>query len=173
MIYMDFSENYNTKHSTKVRAFHFGGPRTQISLQTVVLYTKRETKCFTTISENFNHNVPVIWVHPKPVMELLPCSVENVHFLNEGPVTLYRNKDMFFYLLCKLTEIYPNICNFTWNYQEAGNGKGAPDGIGGICKRTADKIVVSGTDIVTIDDFTKELEKYSSGIHVFDTRRRN
>ncbi|CAH0731054.1 unnamed protein product, partial [Brenthis ino] len=82
------------------------------------------------MSENLNHNVPVIWALLKPVMKLLPSSVENVYFLSDGPVTQYRNKDMFFYLLCKLTETYPNIYDFTWNYHEAGHGKGAPDGIG-------------------------------------------
>lgn len=167
VIHMDFSENYNTKYSSEVQSFHFGGSRTQISLHTVVLYTKEETKCFATMSENLNHNVPVIWAHLKPVMELLPSSVENVHFLSDGPVTQYRNKDMFFYLLCKLTETYPNICDFTWNYHEAGHGKGAPDGIGGTCKRTADKIVALGTDIATIDDFATELNKYCLGIRIF------
>ncbi|CAF4951139.1 unnamed protein product [Pieris macdunnoughi] len=167
VIHMDFSENYNTKYSSEVQSFHFGGSRTQISLHTVVLYTKGETKCFATMSENLNHNVPVIWAHLKPVMKLLPSSVENVHFLSDGPVTQYRNKDMFFYLLCKLTETYPNIYDFTWNYHEAGHGKGAPDGIGGTCKRTADKIVALGTDIATIDDFATELNKSCPGIKIF------
>ncbi|CAH2216930.1 jg27462, partial [Pararge aegeria aegeria] len=167
VIHMDFSENYNTKYSSEVQSFHFGGSRTQISLHTVVLYTQGEIKCFATISENLNHNVPVIWAHLKPVMELLPTSIENVYFLSDGPVTQYRNKDMFFFLLCKLNEAYPNICDFTWNYHEAGHGKGAPDGIGGTCKRTADKIVALGTDIASIDDFATELNKYCPGIQIF------
>lgn len=74
---------------------------------------------------------------------------------------------MFFYLLCKLTETYPNICDFTWNYHESGHGKGAPDGIGGTCKRIADKIVALGTDIATINDFAIELEKNCPGIKIF------
>ncbi|CAF4937685.1 unnamed protein product [Pieris macdunnoughi] len=162
-----FEEDCNSRLCPEVQSFHFGGSRTQISLHTVVLYTKGETKCFATMSENLNHNVPVIWAHLKPVMKLLPSSVENVHFLSDGPVTQYRNKDMFFYLLCKLTETYPNIYDFTWNYHEAGHGKGAPDGIGGTCKRTADKIVALGTDIATIDDFATELNKSCPGIKIF------
>lgn len=167
VIHMDFSENYNTKYTAEIQAFNFGGSRTQISLHTVVLYVKEETKCFATISQNLNHNVPSIWAHLKPIMELLPSSVRNIHFVSDGPVTQYRNKDMFFYLCRKLTETYPLICDFTWNYSEAGHGKGAPDGIGGTCKRTADKIVASGTDIPTIDHFAKELSKYCPGIHIF------
>lgn len=96
---MDFSENYNTKYSSEVQSFHFDGSCTQVSLHTVVLYTKVETKCVATMSENLSHNVPVIWTHLKPVMEHLPYSAKNVHFLSDGPVTQYRNKDVFYYLL--------------------------------------------------------------------------
>lgn len=167
VIHMDFSENYNTKYSSEVQSFHFGGSRMQISLHTMILYTRGETKCFATMSENLSHNVPVIWTHLKPIMELFPSSVENVHFLSDGPVTQYRNKDMFFYLLCKLTETYANICDFTWNYHEAGHGKGAPDGIGGTCKQIADKIVALGTDIATIDDFATELDKHCPCIQIY------
>lgn len=32
VIHMDFTKNYNTKYSSEVQSFHFGGSRTQISL---------------------------------------------------------------------------------------------------------------------------------------------
>ena len=35
----------------------------------------------------------------------------------------------------------------TWNFMEAGHGKGAPDGVGGVLKRTADSLVTHGKDI--------------------------
>ena len=35
----------------------------------------------------------------------------------------------------------------TWNYTEAGHGKGPADGIGGVLKRTADEVVNAGNDI--------------------------
>ncbi|CAH1997473.1 unnamed protein product [Acanthoscelides obtectus] len=167
VIHMDFSENYNTKFSTEVQTFHFGGSRTQICLHTVVVYTKAKIQCYATMSENLSHNVPVMWAHLKPIMELLPSSVENIHFLSDGPVTQYRNKDMFFYLACKLTDLYPNISEFTWNYHEAGHGKGAPDGVGGTCKRTADKLVAYGSDIPTIEAFAKAIEEHCPGIKTF------
>lgn len=66
-----------------------------------------------------------------------------------------------------MTETYQNICDFTWNYHEAGHGKGAPDGIGATCKRIADKIVALGTDIATINDFAIELDKNCPGIQIF------
>lgn len=167
VVHMDFSENYNTKYSEEVQSFHFGGSRTQISLHTVVLYLKTETKCFASLSQNLQHNVPAIWAHLKPVMELLPDSVDTVHFLSDGPVTQYRNKDMFYYLACQLTDAYPNISDFTWNYHEAGHGKGAPDGVGGTCKRIADKVVASGTDVTNINELAKALDEHCPGIKIF------
>ena len=34
-----------------------------------------------------------------------------------------------------------------WSFLEAGHGKGAADGIGGVLKRTADRIVAQGADL--------------------------
>ena len=40
VIHMDFSENYNMKYAQEIQSFHFGGSRQQISLHTVIVYTK-------------------------------------------------------------------------------------------------------------------------------------
>jgi len=41
----------------------------------------------------------------------------------------------------------------TWNYFEAGHGKGAPDGVGGALKRSADAVVSSGADVPDASNF--------------------
>lgn len=66
-----------------------------------------------------------------------------------------------------MTKAYPNLLDFTWNYHEAGHGKGAPVGVGGTCKRTADKIVASGTDIPTVHELVRLLNEYCRGIKIF------
>jgi len=45
----------------------------------------------------------------------------------------------------------------TWNYSEAGHGKGEADGIGWVIKRTADQLVAHGTDITSAADLIKSL----------------
>lgn len=167
VIHMDFSENYNTKYSSEIQAFHFGGSRTQLSLHTVVLYTKESTECFCTISANLSHNVPAIWAHLNPILQALPETIENIHFVSDGPVTQYRNKYMFFFLACVFQKIYSNVYNYTWNYHEAGHGKGAPDGVGAVCKRTADKLVATGTDISSLAELVKAIEDNCKGIKTF------
>ncbi|KAK0158077.1 hypothetical protein PV327_011156 [Microctonus hyperodae] len=63
-----------------------------------------------------------------------------------------------------LSEEIPGIENITWNYTESGHGKGAPDGIGATCKRTADFVVNSGDDINNIDQFVKVIQERCLGI---------
>lgn len=64
----------------------------------------------------------------------------------------------------KFSEEIPCIESFTWNYTESGHGKGAPDGIGATCKRTADFVVNSGGDINNIDQFVKVIQERCPGI---------
>ncbi|WAR13399.1 hypothetical protein MAR_027579 [Mya arenaria] len=53
----------------------------------------------------------------------------------------------------------------TWNYLEAGHGKGAADGIGATVKRTADSFVLTGHDVKCAEDLKCALN--GSSIHVF------
>lgn len=46
----------------------------------------------------------------------------------------------------------------TWNYFEAGHGKGITDGVGGTVKRTADRLVNEGKDIDCLDTLSLALE---------------
>nr|CAI5843877.1 unnamed protein product [Callosobruchus analis] len=106
-----------------------------------------------TISSNLSHNVGAIWAHLRPVLTSLPRNIHNIHFLSDGPVSQYRNESTFYTLCCELREQYPDIMMFTWNYHETGHGKGAPDGIGGTCKRTADQVIARGGDITDLKEF--------------------
>jgi len=92
-----------------------------------------------------------------------PKGSEKIHFLSDGPVTQYRNKTMFYVLACHLFEFYPKITAFTWNYHE---GKGAPDGVGAVCKRTADKFVWLGTDVSSLESLSTILRENCPGIRI-------
>lgn len=173
VIHMDFSENYLTKYAEEIQAFHYGGSRQQISLHTVVTYTKEEasgevkTTCYCSMSQNLLHSPPAIWAHLQPILNSLPPEVEILHFWSDGPVTQYRNKYMFYFLVTHLKEFYPALTDFTWNYHEAGHGKGAPDGVGAVCKRSADRLVASGKDIACLSDLSDAIQKNCPGINVF------
>ena len=55
----------------------------------------------------------------------------------------------------------------TWNFSEAGHGKGAPDGIGAVIKRTADKLVSEGKDISTPKALYTVISETDTSIKLF------
>ena len=61
-------------------------------------------------------------------------------------------------------------CGFqsgTWNFFEASHGKGAPDGVGGLLKRTADRLVSHGKDIPNAELFFNALVDAKLAIKLF------
>ena len=103
-------------------------------------------QAFATLSDSRRHDAAAIWAHIKPVYDAAKedSSLENLHFLSDGPTTQYRNKNNFF-LLARLPFEWGSK-NGEWSFSEAGHGKGAPDGIGGALKRPADRLEAEGND---------------------------
>lgn len=166
VIHMDFSENYTTKCNQEIQSYHFDGSKTQISFHTVVFYTKDKVTSHCTVSLNLSHNAGAIWAHLQPVLIGLPSSVENLNFLSDGPVTQYRNKTMFYILGCRIHNFYPPAMKYTWNFHEAAHEKGASDGIGATCKRTADQLTAQRGDITILYDFVAVLRERCPNIQI-------
>lgn len=174
LIHCDFSENYSCKYSEEVQSVHFGGSRNQIALHTSVVYfskTGNETHCrsFCTVSESLRHDPVAICAHLRPVIadvkQIVP-NINTINFLSDGPCTQYRNKNMFF-LAATFLPREVQCKNLHWHYTEKGHGKGAPDGVGGCLKRTADSLVAQGRDISNINTIVSELKTNCTGINVY------
>lgn len=58
-----------------------------------------------------------------------------------------------FYIITQIKNDFEYISRITWNYTEAGHGKGAPDGVGAVLKRTADRLVNFGRDVGDFESF--------------------
>nr|CAI5840307.1 unnamed protein product [Callosobruchus analis] len=149
----------------EIQAYHFGGSRQQITLHTVVVYLKGSNgktvvNSFYTLSESLDHGPSAVWAHLSPILKIyLKKNIDTIHFLSDSPSTQYRNKQMFSFLASYLQTCFPGIKSATWNYHESGHGKGAPDGIGGTCKRNADRIVGEGRDIPNFDELHEIFKK--------------
>ena len=63
---------------------------------------------------------------------------------------------------------YLKFLGGSWNFHEAGHGKGIPDGIGGSIKRSADAKVGYGAEIMDAASFVKELN--NSTIKVYEVK---
>ncbi|KAK6166538.1 hypothetical protein SNE40_023199 [Patella caerulea] len=55
----------------------------------------------------------------------------------------------------------------TWDFWEAGHGKGAPDGAGAVIKRTADSLVSRGMDIPNAESLFEKLVAKSLNVQLF------
>lgn len=160
LLHIDYSENYTCKYGEEIQSAHFGGSKPQICLHTSVLYyrdtesglLKSESLC--TMSENLRHDPVLVCAHLDPIFERLKTLVPNLkslHMLSDGATTQYRNKSMF-HLVINHICLTLNLEKFMWHYSESGHGKGAPDGVGGCIKRTADRGAALGKDV---NDFEK------------------
>lgn len=56
-------------------------------------------------------------------------------------------------MFSSLKKLFPHVTKGSWNFSESGHGKGAPDGIGAVLRRTADNIIRQGKDIVDAHKF--------------------
>ncbi|CAH0558569.1 unnamed protein product [Brassicogethes aeneus] len=167
-LHIDFSENYSCKFFEEVQSHHFGGSRNQVSLHTGVMYSrgsnnKIDVSSFCTLSGNLLHNPAAIWAHLHPIFASIHDKFPKVnilHVFSDGPATQYRQKQNFYLICTKLFSEY-KFTKVTWNFFEAGHGKGAADGIGGFLKRTADQLVARGTDISDATNFYLTLKNVS------------
>jgi len=152
MIHIDFSENFSCKYFKEIQSVHFGSSHSQATLHTGLFYINAGSEVtstsFCTISDSKHHGPCGIWTYLDPVLKLIKhqySHVTTIHFFSDGPATQYRQKLNFYYFCTKIHSY--GFTAGTWNFSEAGHGKGAADGVGGALKRTADKLASLQHDI--------------------------
>ncbi|XP_069109737.1 uncharacterized protein [Argopecten irradians] len=155
IIHIDFSENFACKLTDEVQSMHFGASRNQVSLHTGVFYEySKKPSSFCTMSACTRHDPTAIWAHLDPILREIRetnQNIDTVHFVSDGPTTQYRSKKNFYLMKDRVHRSY-GFQTATWNFTEAGHGKGAPDGVGGLVKRKADQAVAYGKDITDVHD---------------------
>jgi len=117
-------------------------------------------KSFATASSNLDHSAHAVWAHLTPVLSKLSDDhpeVDTIHFVSDGPTAQYRNRFNVFLLVSHLQKLCPSVTSSTWNFSEAGHGKGPMDGVGGTLKRMADEFLARGNDIATVGAFVSHL----------------
>ncbi|KAI8442439.1 hypothetical protein MSG28_005952 [Choristoneura fumiferana] len=180
LIHIDFSENYCCKYNEEIQAVHFGGARQQVTLHTGVLYLRDNDgvrpRTFCSLSNNNRHDTMAVWAHLVPVFEWLKIQnlkINRIHMLSDSPVNQYKNKFMFHIVYRHINDLFPGTTFFSWHYSEPGHGKGAPDGVGGTLKRTADKAVAEGRDIVNLNTLKEILSARCPSIMLFEVNTAN
>lgn len=158
IIHVDFTENYICRYASEIQAVHFGASHEQATLHTGDLYVGPDVEpvCFSTISPSKLKGPPSHMWTSKPhfflCQEPLPCC-HGGPFLQQW--TVYAVSQDFYLFASLLHE--KGFQARTWNFFEAGHGKGSPDGVGGVAKRAADRLVSHGHDILNAKDLLKAL----------------
>lgn len=165
LLHIDFSENFQCKYASEAQSVHFGASRQQLSLHTCVIYFCNdsgvmETISFSSVSECLRHDAAAIYAHLKKSLKQL-CEDKNIsfqklHVLSDGPSNQYKNKSNFYLFTQHLVNLL-DLKSATWNFSEAGHGKGAADGVGAVIKRTADSLVAHGEDIPDYTTFVVKM----------------
>ncbi|MES9906221.1 MAG: hypothetical protein ABW168_26520, partial [Sedimenticola sp.] len=169
-VHIDFAENYVGKLSSEIQSRHFGASQTQITLHTGYYAIGNTDKLvtFSAVSDTFQHDPASIWAFMTPVLQEIRRdhpAVDTIHFYSDGPTSQYRQKGNFYFFS---TEVFAlGFKGATWNFHEAGHGKGIPDGVGGTLKRAADRRVSYGADIIDAHSFIQELTKANTDIKLF------
>lgn len=158
IIQMDFAENYACKTADEIQSAYWN--QSSVTLHPMVVYFRDENtftlkhKSYVAVSDTMTHaSSSVLAILDKFYSLKTPetNNITHVHYWTDSPSSQYRNRYIFEALL-NHKETYG--CNATWNYFEAGHGKGPCDGVGGTTKRMADESVnAQKSTIQDADDF--------------------
>lgn len=156
-IQMDYSENYVCSYQDEPSQIYYD--RNQVSLHPMIVHYRDQTGTlqhitFVGISDEKSHSAITTFTFiqkliPK-VQDDLP-SLKYVHFITDSPASQYRNRTIA-KLIANFPAFFPGL-KASWEYLEAGHGKGPCDGIGGSVKKSADIAIKKGCVIANASEF--------------------
>ena len=170
-IQMDFAENFTCHYMEEVQSAYYN--KSQVTIHPMVVHYKNadgnlDHKSFVGISPDRSHTATQVFGFIKKLVgelkQLLP-TLTTVHYLTDSPTSQYRNRSIF-NIIAHHRNMFGLDCS--WQFFEAGHGKGPCDGVGGAVKRNATTAIKKGITIQGAADFyrwgvtqTASLVKYT------------
>ena len=115
-------------------------------------------------------NQPFISALVPQIRELVP-DLELIHYISDSPASQYRNKSIV-KVIAEHAALFDGI-TATWEYLEAGHGKGPCDGLGGTIKRQAEIAVKRGVIIKNAANFALWASKEEKNMKVLKVDRQD
>ena len=180
-VHMDYAENWSTSFMHEIQSAFFG--KDQLTLHPMVVYHREReddlqeelrTSSFVGVSEVIQHSFPTTLAFLKklvPHIKTLVPDLSHLHVITDSPSSQYRNR-FTCGLLERPDELMPGI-RLTWNWLEAGHGKGPCDGLGGAVKGLADRVVKTAGSIQDADEFVEHVAPQTKKITLLRTTRRD
>ena len=169
VVQMDYAENWATSFMEEIQSAFFG--KDQITLHPMVSHRRNSdnelvTQSFVGVSLTTNHSFPTTLAFMDQLVEKfreeMP-ELKHIHIVTDSPSSQYRNRYSCD-LLAKAMERY-NL-RISWNWLEAGHGKGPCDGVGGALKGLADRIVKKSGSIQTAEEFVEQVTPQTEKIQL-------
>jgi hypothetical protein len=156
-IQMDYSENYVCSYQDEPAQIYYD--RNQVTIHPMIVHYRDDAGTlqhitFVGISEERSHSASTTFAFIEKMIPKVQQELPNltyVHFISDSPASQYRNKSIV-KLLLNFPVFFPGL-TASWEYLEAGHGKGPCDGIGGSVKKSADIYVKKGGIIGNSTDF--------------------
>ena len=144
VVQIDFAENYTCQTLEEVQSAYWNA--SMVTIHPAVTYYPSEDglqshKSRVFVSDELGHTSATVYAFLReliPNLKAMLPNLKHVHYYTDSPTSQYRNKTIF-YLLSRHKELFDVTAS--WNYFEAGHGKGPCDGVGGCGKRMADEAV--------------------------------
>ena len=170
---MDYAENWATSFMAEIQAAFFG--KDQLTLHPMVMYAKLRgdedpehltNVNFVGVSSVKQHSFPTtftfLFLLVAQIKRLIP-DMEHLHLVTDSPSSQYRNR-----YACQMLKRASHLfgIRITWNWLEAGHGKGPCDGVGGALKGLADRTVKSCGSIQTVDEFISVVQPQTVKINL-------
>ena len=139
LAWMDFAENFTCSAMDEVQSAYWNPE--MVTLHTMVIYFPdsygKAHKSEEAVSDVLHHNATMVYSIIKELIPFIKAEYpefNTIHYLTDSPTSQYRNKTIFDILCMHKSDFDVSA---TWNYLEAGHGKGPCDGLGASVKRSA------------------------------------
>ena len=148
-VQMDFAENFVCDYGEEIkRCIHPMAVHYRAEADGPLLHTS-----FVGVCGEKSHTAGTIFAFMKKLIAQIKVSlpsISTVHYLTDSPTSQYRSRHII-----NITAHHANIFGMqcSWQYFEAGHGKGPCDGVGGSVKRSASTAIKSGRVIQGAVDF--------------------
>ncbi|MES9901650.1 MAG: hypothetical protein ABW168_03080 [Sedimenticola sp.] len=164
-VQMDYAENFTCSSADEVQCAYWN--KTGVTIHPVVVYYRDNEnselthRSYVFVSDDLGHNIGSVYAIMKQLVPQLKNDIpglECIHYWTDSPSSQYRNKSAF-YIVSDHDGIFGIPA--TWDYFEAGHGKGPCDGVGGTAKRmAAQSVTQEKVTIQSAPDFYKWGERY-------------
>ena len=143
-VQIDYSENYLCSYQNEPSQVFYD--KNQITVHPMVVHFTEDGslkhKSFIGITDVTKHSAPTtvaFLLKLIPEVKKIKPMLSTVHYISDSPANQYRNK----YIIKFLSEhsLYFNGVLATWDYHEAGHGKGPCDGVGGSFKKSIETLL--------------------------------